>query len=156
MKKTLTRCCVIAVCLAFVSLGIYVKPAPAHHSFAMYDQTKMLVLTGVAHQFIAQANHAELHFYLIGPDGKLEKDQNGQLIDWGVEMAGAAAVAQEGITAESFRAGTIFTVHMNPLRTGGNFGSRVGPIYECPWRTPPALGKTCDTVKGMTTIAGRF
>ena len=58
-----------------LSLGICVDPAFAHHSFAMYDQTKMLVLTGVAHQFIAQANHAELHFYLIGPDGKLEKDQ---------------------------------------------------------------------------------
>ncbi len=156
MKRPLTTSCVIAVCLALVSLGIGVTPALAHHSFAMYDQTKVLVLTGVAHQFIAQANHAELHFYLIGPDGKLEKDQNGQLIDWGVEMAGAAAVAAQGITAESFRAGTIFTVHMNPLRTGGNFGSRVGPIYQCPWRTPPDPGKTCDTVKGMTTIGGRF
>ncbi|HXU19509.1 MAG TPA: DUF6152 family protein [Verrucomicrobiae bacterium] len=156
MKKTLITSCVIAACVAFLSLGIYVKPAVAHHSFAMYDQTKVLVLTGVAHQFIAQANHAELHFYLIGPDGKLEKDKNGQLIDWGVEMAGAAAVAQQGITADSFKAGTIFTVHMNPLRTGGNFGSRVGPIYKCPWRTPPAAGKTCDTVPGMTTISGRF
>ncbi len=156
MKKPMTTSWVIAACVAFLSLGIYAEPAFAHHSFAMYDQTKTLVLTGVAHQFIAQANHAELHFYLIGPDGKLEKDKDGQLIDWGVEMAGAAAVAQQGITAESFPAGTIFTVHMNPLRTGGNFGSRVGPISKCPWRTPPAPGKTCDTVAGMTTIGGRF
>jgi hypothetical protein len=147
---------VIATSLALVSLGIYVKPALAHHSFAMYDQTKVLVLTGVAHQFIAQANHAELHFYLIGPDGKLVKDKDGQLVDWGVEMAGAAAVAREGITAESFPAGTIFTVHMNPLRSGGDFGSRTGAIYKCPWRTPPAPGKTCDTVPGMTTIGGQY
>src|ERR1700685_573830 len=117
MKKPLTTSLVFAICLVIVMLRTFVRPALAHHSFAMYDQTKMLVLTGVAHQFVAQANHAELHFYLIGPDGKLEKDQNGQLVDWGVEMAGAAAVAQQGITAESFRAGTIFTVHMNPLRT---------------------------------------
>src|SRR5579864_8494846 len=156
MKKLPIKALMIAGLLAFISLGLHVAPVSSHHSFAMYDQTKMLVLTGVAHQFIAQANHAELHFYLIGPDGKLEKDKNGQLIDWGVEMAGAAAVAQQGITAESFKAGTIFTVHMNPLRTGGNFGSRVGPIYKCPWRTPPAAGKTCDTVQGMTTISGRF
>src|SRR5579863_6942761 len=156
MKKLPTRGWVIAGLLAIISLGLHVVPVSSHHSFAMYDQTKVLVLTGVAHQFVAQANHAELHFYLIGPDGKLTKDQNGQLIDWGVEMAGAAAVAQQGITAESFKAGTIFTVHMNPLRTGGNFGSRVGPIYKCPWRTPPAAGKTCDTVAGMTTISGRF
>ena len=156
MNKSWTKSVVIAVCLAFIAVGVYVRQASAHHSFAMYDQTKILVLTGVAHQFIAQANHAELHFYLIGPDGKLERDKNGELVDWGVEMAGAAAVAREGITGDTFKAGTIFTVHMNPLRSGGNFGSRVGLIYQCPWRTPPALGKTCDTVKGMVTIGGNY
>jgi uncharacterized protein DUF6152 len=154
MKKPPTTSWIIAAWLAFVLVGIYVNPAFAHHSFAMYDQTKVLVLTGVAHQFIAQANHAELHFYLIGPDGKLEKDQNGQLIDWGVEMAGAAAVARQGITAESFPAGTIFTVKMNPLRDGRNFGSRIGAIAKCPWKTPPAPGKTCDTVKGSEILGG--
>ncbi|MDE3170073.1 MAG: hypothetical protein KGL75_08015 [Acidobacteriota bacterium] len=146
----------MAVALAFVSVGFYAQRVYAHHSFAMYDQTKVLVLTGVAHQFIAQANHAELHFYVIGSDGKLERDKSGQLVDWGVEMAGAAAVAREGITGDSFKAGTIFTVHMNPLRSGGNFGSRVGPIYKCPWRTPPAAGKTCQSVEGMTVIGGNF
>lgn len=156
MNRSVNKGVVIAVCLAFVAVGVFVQRASAHHSFAMYDQTKVLVLTGVAHQFIAQANHAELHFYVIGPDGRLEKDKNGQLVDWGVEMAGAAAVAREGITGESFKAGTIFTVHMNPLRSGGDFGSRVGPIYKCPWRTPPEPGKTCDTVKGMTTVGGNY
>lgn len=157
MKRSLmTKSVVSAVCLMFVVGAVFVRRASAHHSFAMYDQTKVLVLTGVAHQFIAQANHAELHFYVIGPDGKLEKDKNGQLVDWGVEMAGAAAVAREGITGDSFKAGTIFTVHMNPLRSGGDYGSRVGPMYKCPWRTPPAPGKTCDTVQGMTTIGGNY
>jgi Family of unknown function (DUF6152) len=156
MNNSLARSLIITACLAFISVGICVRQASAHHSFAMYDQTKVLVLTGVAHQFVAQANHAELHFYVIGPDGKLERDKNGQLVDWGVEMAGAAAVAREGITGETFKAGTIFTVHMNPLRSGGNFGSRVGPIYQCPWRTPPVPGKTCDTVKGMTLIGGNY
>ena len=126
MKKQLTRCSMIAGVLAFLSLGLAVRPAMAHHSFAMYDQNKTLVLTGVAYQFVAQANHAEIHFYLIGPDGKLVKDKDGKNVDWGVEMAGAAAVAQQGITAASFPPGTIFSVKMNPLRDGSNFGSRAG------------------------------
>lgn len=154
MKKPLSIRRLIAVCLAFLSLGICVEPVLAHHSFAMYDQTKVLVLTGVAHQFISQANHAELHFYLIGPDGKLVKDKGGELVDWGVEMAGAAAMAQQGITADTFPAGTIFSVKMNPLRTGGNFGSRIGAIAKCPWKTPPAPGKTCDTVKDSAILGG--
>ena len=154
MKKQLSRCCMIAEVLAFLSLCLTVAPAMAHHSFAMYDQNKTLVLTGVAYQFVAQANHAEIHFYLIGPDGKLVKDKDGKNVDWGVEMAGAAAVAQQGITAASFPPGTIFSVKMNPLRDGSNFGSRAGgsAIAKCPWKTPPAPGKTCDTVKGSELL----
>lgn len=128
--------------------------AIAHHSFAMYDQSKTLTLTGVAYQFVAQANHAEIHFYLVGADGKLVKDKDGKNQDWGVEMAGAAAVAQQGITADSFPIGTIFSLKMNPLRDGSNFGSRVGALAKCPWKTPPEHGKTCDTVKGAEILGG--
>jgi len=144
----------IAGLIAFACLGLCVTPALAHHSFAMYDQTKTVVLTGVAYQFVAQANHAEIHFYLIGPDGKLAKDKDGKNVDWGVEMAGAAAMAQQGVTAASFPVGTIFSVKMNPLRDGTNFGSRVGALAKCPWKTPPAAGKTCDTVQGTELLGG--
>jgi hypothetical protein len=156
MNKRSTRSRTIVALLAVVFLGLYVLPASSHHSFAMYDQTKVLVLTGVAHQFVAQANHAELHFYLVAPDGKLTKDKDGKLVDWGVEMAGSAAMAQQGITAASFPVGTIFSVKMNPLRDGSNFGSRVGnsAIAKCPWKTPPEAGKTCDTVKGSEILGG--
>src|SRR5260370_29965123 len=156
MKKRLTKGWMIAGVLASGALGLGVTPVLAHHSFAMYDQTKTVVLTGVAHQFVAQANHAELHFYLIGPDGKLTKDKEGKLVDWGVEMAGAAAMAQQGITAASFPTGTIFSVKMNPLRDGSPFGSRAAEtsIAKCPWKTPPDPGKTCDTVKGSEILGG--
>lgn len=130
--------------------------ALAHHSFAMYDQTRTIVLTGVATQFIAQANHAELHFYQIGADGRLVTGRDGKKIDYGVEMAGAAAVAQQGITGATFPAGTIFSVKVNPMRDGSNFGSRAGnsAIAKCPWKKPPTPGKTCDTVAGSEIIGG--
>ena len=132
------------------------RPALAHHSFAMYDQTKTVTLTGVAYQFVAQANHAEIHFYLIGPDGKLVKEKDGKNVDWGVEMAGAAAVAQQGITASAFPAGTIFSVKMNPLRDGSNFGSRWAPSPNAPGRCRPSHGKTCDTVQGSELLGGTY
>src|ERR1700752_2227532 len=137
MKKPSTKGLIVAGLVALISLSLYVSPALAHHSFAMYDQTKTITLTGVAHQFVAQANHAEIHFYLVGTDGKLAKGADGKYVDWGVEMAGAAAVAQQGITAETFTVGTIFSVKINPLRDGSNFGSRVGAIAKCPAKTPP-------------------
>ena len=142
--------------LAASALGLAAAPAMAHHSFAMYDQTKTVTFTGVMYQFVAQANHAELHFFLIGPDGKLVKDKDGKNVDWGVEMAGAAAIAQQGITAATFPAGTIFSVKVNPLRDGSNFGSKAGAsaIAKCPWKTPPAPGKACDSVKGVELLGG--
>jgi hypothetical protein len=154
MRKQSARGFMTAGLLALATLGFYITQAFSHHSFAMYDQTKTVVLTGVAHQFVSQANHAEIHFYVIGPDGKLTKDKDEKYVDWGVEMAGAAAMAQQGITAETFPAGTIFSVKMNPLRDGSNFGSRIGAIAKCPWKTPPAPGKTCDTVKGSEILGG--
>ena len=144
-----------------LSTALFVMPALSHHSFAMYDQEKTVVLTGVVKQFVAQANHAELHFYLIAPDRKgLAKTADGKYVEWGVEMAGAAAVAQQGITAQSFGVGTVFSVKLNPLRDGTNFGSRTGAIAKCPidpaTNKPklPAAEKNCDSVPGSTLSGG--
>src|SRR6185295_5175979 len=90
------------VLAAIVLMALSALPALSHHSFAMYDQTKTVTWTGVVTGFSGQANHAELQFIVVGPDGKpmLEKDKDGKALPgkyvrWGVEMAGAAAVAQQ-------------------------------------------------------------
>ena len=154
MKKQRFAAIVAATGPVCAALGLVSTPASAHHSFAMYDQTKTLVLTGVMYQFVAQANHAELHFYLLGADGKLEKDKDGKLHSYGVEMAGAAAIAEQGITAASMPAGTILSVKVNPLRDGTDFGSKAGnsAIAKCPWKKPPEPGKSCDTVSGSELL----
>jgi hypothetical protein len=149
----------IAAMIALIAVTVFVVPAIAHHSFAMYDQSKTVVWTGIATRFVAQANHAELHFVPLGPDGKPMRGADGKPITWGVEMAGAAAVAQQGITASSFAAGTVFSVKLNPLRDGSNFGSRVGAIAKCPVDNNgkpqvPAAGKHCDSVAGNTILGG--
>ena|SRR5437868_4535172 len=149
---------------ALVALTLTIVPSQtlsAHHSFAMYDQTKTVTLTGVVRQFVAQANHAELHFVIIAPDRKgFLKTPDGKYVEWGVEMAGAAAVAQQGITTATFGAGTVFSVRLNPLRDGSNYGSRIGAIAKCP--VDPATNKQklppaemhCDAVPGFTLIGG--
>jgi hypothetical protein len=157
--KRVNRNFAIGSVSAVICLGLFITPAIAHHSFAMYDQTKTVTMTGVATQFVAQANHAELHFVPLGPDGKAMRGSDGKPIIWGVEMAGAAAVAQQGITAKTFPARTVFSVKLNPLRDGSNFGSRVGAIAKCPADAdgtpiPPAAGKHCDSVPGNQLLGG--
>ena len=140
---------------------VFGSTVSTHHSFAMYDQTKVVALTGVMKQFVPQANHAELHFILLAPDHKaLAKKADGKYVEWGVEMAGTAAIAQQGITGTTFPPGTVFSVKLNPLRDGSNFGARVGPIARCPQDSAtnkpklPEAGKHCDSVQGHTLIGG--
>jgi hypothetical protein len=146
---------------ALVCTALLVTTALSHHSFAMYDQSKTVVLTGVMKQLVPQANHAELHFYLIAPDRKgLAKTPDGKNVEWGVEMAGSAAVAQQGITTTAFPVTTVFSVKLNPLRDGTNFGSRTGAIAKCPTDPAtnkpklPAADKHCDSVPGHTLLGG--
>ena len=160
MKAHTFNVLTIAASLAALAV-LFEVPVSTHHSFAMYDQNKTVTLTGVVKQFVAQANHAELHMVLIAPDRKgLAKGADGKYVEWGVEMAGAAAVAQQGITTATFGAGTVFSVRLNPLRDGSNFGSRVGAIARCPvdpaTNKPklPAPEKHCDSVEGSTLSGG--
>ena len=155
-----TRALTLAACSILVV--VFAVPVSTHHSFAMYDQTKVVTLTGVVKQFVPQANHAELHIILLAPDHKsLAKGPDGKYVEWGIEMAGTAAVAQQGITGTTFGPGTVFSAKVNPLRDGSNFGSRVGALAKCPvdpaTNKPklPDAGKTCDAVAGSTLIGGQ-
>ena len=160
MRTHAIKALTMAASLAVLAV-LFEIPVSTHHSFAMYDQTKTVTLTGVVKQFISQANHAEMQFLLIAPDRKgLAKGADGKYVEWGVEMAGAAAVAQQGITAATFGVGTVFSVRLNPLRDGSNFGSRTGAIARCPidpaTNKPrlPAPEKHCDSVEGHTLSGG--
>jgi hypothetical protein len=142
---------------------VFETPASTHHSFAMYDQAKVVTLTGVVKQFVPQANHAELHFMLLAPDHKsLAKGKDGKYVEWGVEMAGTAQLERQGVTGTTFGPGTVFSVKLNPLRDGSNFGARVGnsALAKCPVDAAtnkpklPDPGKHCDSVAGRSLVAG--
>jgi uncharacterized protein DUF6152 len=151
MRNLYLRMGAITTLAVILTIAVFMTPAVAHHSFAMYDMTKTLTFTGVLMSFVSQANHAEIHFVPLGSDGKPTKGPDGKYIDWGVEMAGAAAMAQQGISVTTFPRGTIFSVKLHPLRDGKNFGTMEGAISKCPKDTPPAAGKHCDSVPGSTT-----
>ena len=150
-----------AIASAAVMVALVWSAPSAHHSFAMYDQKKVVTLTGAITQFVPQANHAAIHFILFAPDHKsLAKGPGGKYVEWAVEMVGVAQLARQDVTSKTFGPGTVFSVHMNPLRDGSNFGARVGAMAKCPVdaaTTKPKLpepGKHCDSVPGHTLSGG--
>jgi hypothetical protein len=154
----------IVTASTLLCLALFVMPALSHHSFAMYDQSKTVVLTGAVKTLVMQANHAELHFYLIQPDRKgIAKTADGKPVEWGVEMAGAAAVAQQGITTTTFGSGTVFSVKLNlwiPCRRHCEMPGGSGDEQGETSRTRQALrfggGQHTDRWNSVLTSAGSF
>jgi hypothetical protein len=110
----------------------------------MYDQTVERTMTGQLVRYIIGANHSQFIFDLVDENGDVMVGDDGKPVQWGVETGPAVSIARQGITTERFKIGTIFSVTLNPLRDGNNFGAQRGPLIMC-GMTMPAGGCTAET-----------
>jgi hypothetical protein len=132
------------------SWSLAMPAAHAHHSFAMYDQSKTVTLTGKLTRFIPGSNHAQLIFELLEPDGR-PIVESGTPVVWGVETGSAAALARQGVTVQSMPIGTILTVSLYPLRDGRSFGAIAGLLIKCGTSMPEG---GCTQESGEVLIGG--
>jgi len=155
-KRSVPRGVLAAALAVAVTTAMTVSvPVLAHHSFATYNMDQTKVFTGVVTRVNPDANHLQIFFAPMNEERKnVLRDAEGKPVVWAVEMGGSAQSAQEGISVNTFPPGTIFSVAMHPLRSGGTAGSRVNPggLFKCPEKTPPAAGKHCDSVAGNTAL----
>ena len=144
-------------CLVSISRAVAALVCPGlssgHHSFAMYDTSKVYVLTGVVTRVDPNPNH--LQIFVAPLDAAREKvirDADGEPVVWAIEMDGAARAARDGISVNGFPRGTIMSVGVHPLRNGFPGGGRgESGLFKCPANTPPARGMHCDSVTGSTS-----
>ncbi len=91
--------------------------ALAHHSFAMYDPTRLVTLKGVVKDFEWTNPHA-LVWIIVGPDDK------GQTELWSVELPTSPGnLTRLGWTKRSLNPGDKVAIDINPLRDGRHGGS---------------------------------
>ena len=152
----------IAAPLAIACVLVAAMPVLAHHSFAIFDDHVTKVFTGVVTRVNPDANHLQIFFAPMNEERKnVLRGPDGKPILWAVEMGGSAQSAKDGISVTSFPPGTIFSVGLNPLRSGEPAGARsrgeMNAMFKCPDKTPPAPGKHCDSVPGSTALgAGKL
>jgi len=143
-----------SVSTSLAALGLLgAGAALAHHSFAMYDTSKVYVLTGVVTRVDPNPNHLQVFVApLNNARDKVIRDENGEPVVWAIEMVGAAQAARDGISVNGFPRGTIMSVGVHPLRNGFPGGGRgESGLFKCPPNTPPAPGMHCDSVEGATS-----
>jgi hypothetical protein len=84
--------------------------AEAHHSFAMFDLTKEVTVSGTVKQFQWTNPHAYIQL--------MATDAQGRDVEWSLEMGAPMYLYARGWRPSSLRAGMQVTVTLNPLRNG--------------------------------------
>ena len=91
--------------LGTAGLGL---PALAHHSFAMFDQTKEVKLVGTVKEFQWTNPHAFIHVEVTPSGGASET--------WDIELNSPNNLKRQGWKPTSLKVGDKVTVMANPLR----------------------------------------
>jgi hypothetical protein len=143
----------LVVCVIGAAWATSVLPVFAHHSFSMYDQSKTYVFTGVVLGVSPDANHFQIFFAPLNEERtEVLRDESGEPLRWALEMEAASVAARNGVTAETFPRGTVFSIGLHPLRNGLRGGGRgKNGLFRCPDGVDPAPGMHCDSVAGATS-----
>lgn len=110
MKTTLS----IAVSSALIG-GLLPMAASAHHSFAMFDTSKSMLVEGTVTNWAYNNPHSWL--YIEAPNAE------GEMVTWGFEGGAPVHVTRQGVTGSTFQKGDKVQVVMCPLRDGRPAGS---------------------------------
>ena len=90
--------------------SIPLAPAAAHHSFAMFDNTRSITLRGTVAKFQWTNPHAYIQL--------VSKDASGKEVEWSMEMGAPMYLYARGWRPGSLKAGMDISVTLNPLRNG--------------------------------------
>jgi len=102
----------IALRTAIVAAGLLLAaggPALAHHSFAMFDQRKVMTLEGTVREFQWTNPHSFI---------ELDVSTGGKLQRWSIELNSPNNLTRQGWRRTSLKAGEKISVRIAPLRDG--------------------------------------
>ena len=98
-----------------LALGV-ASPAFSHHSHAMYEHDKDVIITGTV-----------TDFGFANPHGSLDVavQEKGKTVTYWIEMSNLTNMVRRGIKKTTFKPGDKVTVKMHPLKDGRPGGSYV-------------------------------
>ncbi|HEY2381338.1 MAG TPA: DUF6152 family protein [Terriglobia bacterium] len=107
IKVSRRRLCCLAVLVTCCFAGANVLTA--HHSFAMFDTTKSMALTGTVTKFEWTNPHAYIEIDV--PEGNAVKH-------WSIELGSPSILQQSGWKFKDLKHGDKISVKISPLRSG--------------------------------------
>jgi hypothetical protein len=100
--------------LAGIAAALLAAPAFAHHSFAMFDQSRVLYMPGMVKDFEFVNPHTWLHLAIV--------NDKGEASTWSFEAGSVAQLVRLGWSKDSFKVGDRVEVGFRPLKDGSRGG----------------------------------
>ena len=97
-------------------------PAFAHHSAAMFDAEKEIVLNGTVREFQWTNPHSWIQVVVPGNDGRST--------EWSVETQAPIVLLRAGIKKTAFQPGDKVSVRVHPMKDGSAGGSLIDAKKE--------------------------
>jgi hypothetical protein len=111
----------ILVMVSFAS-----PPIGAHHSAAMFDDSRTVELKGV----VKELQWTNPHVWL-----QVTVNDNGTRKEWSIEAGSPNTLSRNGWRSSSFKPGDEVTVRVNPMKDGSAAGNFIGAKFEADGRT---------------------
>ena len=102
---------------AATALALAAGPVMAHHSFAMFDRSKQISVTGTVKDFQYTNPHSWVIIMVPG--------EGGQQVEWGFESEGPSTLLRNGVKRSSLQPGDKVTATGFPMRDGRPAGSLI-------------------------------
>ena len=99
-----------AACLALAGAAISGSGAQAHHSMAMFDQTREVTVNGTVREFQWSNPHAYIQM--------VSKNRSGEDVEWSLEMGAPMYLYARGWRPRTLRPGSEIKARIYPLRNG--------------------------------------
>ena len=104
-----------ALSLATIAAAIFVMPASAHHSFAMFDATKEVTMSGTVKEFEWTNPHSWLRV-------TVNDAKTGKPVLWALELSSPARLTTMGMHADTVKPGDVVSVTFHPMKDGTRGG----------------------------------
>ena len=107
----------LIVAAAAVGVSGMAVPAFAHHSGAMFESEKEIVLNGTVREFQYTNPHSWIQVVVPGASGKS--------VEWSIETAAPIVLLRAGIKKTAFQPGEKVAIRVHPMKDGSAGGSLI-------------------------------
>ena len=102
------------------------RPLAAHHSAAMFDDTKVVELRGT----VKALQWTNPHVWL-----QVVVEDRGQATEWSFEGGSPNSLSRQGWRSTTFKAGDVVTVRLRPMKDGTAAGQFIGAKFAADGHT---------------------